>query len=205
MPTLEDSARMVALQFRISNPRILPKYVRELPEESCESQVKRRNNQTGILIIESSRNTSVAQLLADLEYFRYEMINAVSFLRTDLNDPSRKSKYHIVRYSFVLREHVRISNEFRELRVEAIADLRGICESALWNAEVYSNPFVSGEEVPASGARTISVNLAGRKPIVPVWHRDGEGNRLGESPVLMQPDYNLRLDAEAGPALIPTN
>ncbi len=205
MPALEDSARIVALQFRFSNPNALPKYVKQLPEETRESQINRKSNPTGAVVVESAANTSLAQLLLDLEYFGYEMINAVSFLRSELRDPAGKSKYSIVRYSFVPREHVRISDEFRTLRVEAIGDLRGICEGALWAAEVYSNPFGLDEETLSVGQRMVSINLAGRRPIVPVWKRDGEGNRLGEAPALLQPDYSLRLDSEAGPVLIPAN
>ena len=105
----------------------------------------------------------------------------------------------MVRFLFARREFVDLSEEFKVVRDIISKELRSICEVAMWRVRTFLNPFYKdGEEV--IGYRAISVNLESRKPLfcpdgqpVTVWQKDEKGNRVGDAPLPLKPDYCLRV------------
>ncbi|MBI2035674.1 MAG: hypothetical protein HYT12_03245 [Candidatus Liptonbacteria bacterium] len=151
------------------------------------------------MVIEPTEKCSLVEFLGELEASGYEMVYGFYKMRIDAKDPRGKRSYHMVRYLFARREFVELSDEFKKVRDVIRAELRSICESAMWRVRAFLNPFYkNGEEIP--GERAVSINLEARQPLfrpdgqpVTVWQKDENGERVGDAPLPLKAAYYLRI------------
>jgi len=205
--TLNGTVRLVALQFRFSNPDVIPSSVKNrLGRETREEYEKRKSHSSGVVVIESTeKKYSLVEFLGELEAVGYELVDALYQERPHNNakDTHDKYTYHMVRFVFARREFVELSDEFKKVRDTIRAELRSICEDALWCAQVFSNPFYkNGEEIPDQ--RAVNINLTARQPLfrpdgqpVTIWQKDENGERVGDAPLPLKADYCLRIVGDA--------
>lgn len=189
--------RWIALQFSFSNQNVIPSGIRNLERETGDGREERKNHCTGTQVVEPILNCDLANFPANLEAAGYELVGAHCQERIDAK--GRIGKYWMVRFVFVRREFVIPSDEFRKVRGIVRLGLMEMCRVAMWRVRIFSNPFFqNGEEV--SGQRAISINMEARRPLycpdgqpVTVWQKDEYGDRVGDAPLPIQPDFHLRL------------
>jgi len=187
-----DSVRLVMLQFSFSNPKVVPLFIKRQKREN-EKEIIRKNEVLGTQIIEPTAKVSLRFFLSYLEKTGYEMVDGFYQARLDKNN----RPYHMVRFIFVRRQYVVISEEFRQVRDVLRAELQEISQIALWRIRVFLNPFFkNGEEIP--GQYALSINLEMRQPLfhpdgqaMMVWPKDEEGKRTGKEPLPLNPDHYL--------------
>lgn len=196
---LDSSVRLVLLQFSFSNPSAIPPSVRRRSPETPEERDERKDRADGVMIIQPTEGTSLAEFPRDLEAAGYKLVDAFCKERINKNNPHMK-RYHMVRFTFARREYAEISQGFWKVREAIRAELQSICGSSLWRVRAFDNPFYQdGAEV--SGQRTMSVNLEVREPLfvngqpVKMWGRDSEGKRIGEAAVPLKAKRHFRLVA----------
>lgn len=203
MVALNGSVRLVAIQFSFSNPDVIPSSVKRLNRETQEERVERKNHSSGVVVIEPTEKCSSVEFLGELEAAGYEMVDAFYKERIDPKDPRGKRTYHMVRFLFARHKFVELSDEFKKVRDVIRAELRSICESAMWRVRSFSNPFYkNGEEIPDQ--RTVSINLEVRQPLfrpdgqpVTVWQKDENGERVGDAPLPLKASYCLHIVDDA--------
>lgn len=200
---LNDSVRLVMLQFNFSNPDAIPPSVKRLDKETQQEHVERKGRASGVMVIAPTERCSLVECLGQLETAGYEMVDALYKERIDQKDPRRNRTYHMVRFTFARHEFADVSDEFEEVRDAIRADLQTICEKAMWRVRAFNNPFyANGEEV--ADQRSLSINLEARQPLfqpdgtpVKVWQKDTDGRRVGEAPLPLKADYCLRIVGDA--------
>lgn len=189
--------RWIALQFSFSNSNVIPVGIRNLKRETGDERQDRKNHCTGMQVLQPTLNCDLANLPADLESVGYELVGAHCQERIDAK--GRIGKYWMVRFIFVQRQFVVPFDEFRKVRTIVRSGLQEMCTVAMWRVRIFSNPFFqNGKEIP--GQRAVSINMEVRKPLyhpdgkpVTVWQKDQWGDRIGEAPLPIQPDFRLRL------------
>ncbi|MBI4095223.1 MAG: hypothetical protein HY435_03460 [Candidatus Liptonbacteria bacterium] len=196
---------MVALQFRFSNPDVIPPSVRHLNRETQAEYAERKNRSSGVMIIEPTEKCSLAEFLGELEAAGYELVHTLYQERphNSAKDTGGRYTYHMVRFLFTRCEFKEPSDEFKKVRNTIRAELRSICGSALWCVQIFLNPFYkNGEEIP--GARAVSINLTARQPLfrpdgepVTVWAKDEHDERVGDAPLPLKADRCLRIAGDA--------
>lgn len=202
------SARLVSLQFSFSNPAVIPPSVKHQPQEREEARNERKSRATGKLIIEPTEDVSLKWFIRELEGAGYEMIDA--FYQERINpkgQPYGKATFHMVRFVFAPKEHVNLSEEFRQIQEVLRAELTDICQKAIWRVRAFANPFYqNGEEIP--GQFAWSINFESRKPLfrpdgkpVTIWQKDEDGKRVGESPQPLKPKFWLMLWPDLHPCV----
>jgi hypothetical protein len=185
------------MQFSFSNINVVPTSVKKLELEMLEERNERKTYKgNGEVIIKPIENVSLVEFLDNLEV-GYELVDAFYQPRIDPKDPRGNRIYHMVRFLFARRKYVKLSDEFKEVRSTIYAELRKICEQAMWRVRAFLNPFFMDDE-EVLGQRALSINLEARKPLfhpdgqpVTVWQKDERGNRVGETPFPLKPDYYL--------------
>ena len=199
MVTLDKNVRMVMLQFSFSNPDVIPLSMRRKTQNEpllfdCKTRLD------GVLVIKPTEKCSLVKFIGELEMSGYKIVNAFYRKRIDNKDPSSKRKYHIVRFFFARREFAEISDEFKKNRNTVYAELRSMCENAMWQVKLFSNKFYKDDK-EIHGQNALSINLGARQPlyypdgqVVTVWKKDNDGKRIGEAPIPMKADYYLCAD-----------
>lgn len=205
MVALDSSIRLVALQFRFTNSSVIPFSVRHLDQESAEEYAHRKSRTDGFMFIEPTPKCSLVEFLRELEAAGYELVDAFYQERpyNVVKNPNGRWTYHVVRFLFARREFVELSDEFKKVRDIIRTELQSICESALWCAVAYSNPFYeNGEEI--TDQRAVNINLTARLPLlcpdgqpVTVWQKDENGEHVGDAPLPLKPDRCLRINQGA--------
>lgn len=196
----ELNARLVILQFSFSNPDVISSSVRRRGKETEEERVIRKSHSGGAMLIAPTAKCSLVEFLGELETAGYEMVAGFYKERIDANDLRGKRTYHMVRFLFARREFAEFSAEFKKMRDVIRAELRSICEGALWRVRVFDNPyFRTGEEVP--GERAVSINLEAREPLfrpdgqpIAVWPKDEWGQRIGDAPIPIRVAHRLGVE-----------
>jgi hypothetical protein len=226
MLILKESIAEVTLQFSYSDPGVIPLLIKrrnaetkqecaeraERKKRSCAAivaephgVVKSRSNvstyihrRNGAIVINPTRNCSLAQFVEELEVAGYEIISA--FYQERIDAENRRKTYHMTRFVFIRREAVRFSNEFQKGRVAANRrELFEICKTALWRVRAFLNPaYRNGEEI--LGQHAVSINLEVRQPLshsdgkpVLVRRKDATGSGVGGLLLPLAPDYYLRV------------
>jgi hypothetical protein len=195
---LDSSVRLVLVQFSFSNPDAIPPSVRWRRPETQEERVERKDHVAGVMIVQPTEGTSLAEFPRDLEAAGYKLVDA--FCKERINDNPHLKRYHMVRFIFARREHAQISQGFWKVRDAIRAEFQGICGSAMWRVRVFDNPFYQDEE-EVSGRRTMSINLEVRQPLfvggqpVMVWQRDDVGRRVGSAPIRLTAKRHFRVVA----------
>ncbi|MBZ9572848.1 hypothetical protein KJA17_01495 [Patescibacteria group bacterium] len=192
MVKLDSSVRLVVVQFRFSNPGVIPASVKHLGREILEERGKKYKS-NGRLVIEPTENCSLVEFLGELKAAGYQMVDAFHRERIDPKDPRGQRRYHMVRFVFARSEYMDLSDEFKAVRHVISKELREICVQAMWRVRVFLNPFYKdGEEIP--GEYVVNIDVASRRPLflpdgrpVMVWQKDENGKRK----VSLKPDYRL--------------
>lgn len=201
MIALNDSVRLIVLQFSFSNSDVIPISVKRLNQETetKEERLERKSHSSGVMVIEPTLNCSLEKFLEEIEGSGYELVDGLYKERLDGKDLRGKRKYHMVRFVFVRSRFSEISEEFMKVRKEIRKELQAFCESAMWRVRIFRNPFYkNGEEVQEFDA--LSINLEARSPrflpngqMVTVWQKDEYGRRVGDAPLPITADHLLRV------------
>jgi len=195
LTNVDATVQLIMLQFSFSNINVVPECVRDLPRESINESLSRKRIANGELVINPIENVDVVTFLTDLTSSGYELVDASYQHRVDRRDLRRT--YHMVRFVFARSEHATLSNEFLAIRKNIVASLREMCEQAIWRVRLFLNPLFSNDE-EVMGEHAVSINLERRTPFcdnvgkpVKVWQKDDNGERIGDAPVQIRPDYYL--------------
>lgn len=196
---LDDTVRLVILQFSFTNPDAIPPSVKRLDSETHKEHVERRARSSGVMVIEPTEKCSIVEFLCELETEGYKMVDALYKERIDPKDPRGNRIYHMVRFTFAGRKFVEMSDEFRGIYDVIRAELDCICKQAMWRIRAFNNPFyANGEEDFLY--RALSINIEARQPLfqsdgqtVKVWQKDKDGRRVGDAPLPLKADYALRI------------
>ena len=195
-----SSVRLITLKFSFSNLGIVPSSVKRLGNETPEGRDERKKRSDGVLAIRPVQNVSLVEFLSDLQLSGYELIDAYYQQRLS----KEKRAFHTVLFVFCKHEYVRVSEEFGAKRDTISAELCTICRQAAWRVRAFVNPFYGngGEKVP--GQATIGINLEARRPLfhadnqpIMAWRKGPGGERIGDVPIPLKPDYYLRLENNA--------
>ena len=190
--------RLVSLHFSFSNPDLIPDAV---PERDLESPVEwgeRTSRVRSQPLLGPAENTSPERVLEDLGKAGYELVDAWS--QTRRHQDNSAVLFYVVRFTFAHQQFATPSNGFRIIRVAILPQLSDFCASASWTTEAFVNPFlVNGQKMP--NQQVVRIVLKGRKPLLdkegnPIlaWRKDGNGRRIGEAPVPLQPDSFLCIE-----------
>ncbi len=199
LSNVSSAVRLICVQFDFSNPEVVPVCVRKLPQETTNESLKRMSIANGELVINPIENVSLVDFPGELESNGYEIVDALYQPR--VNPKNHKQTYHMVRFVFARSEYVQSNEEFGQRRSTIRQALRTMCKQAMWCVRAFLNPlFVEGNE--AYGENAVSINLVARKPLfdslgnpIKVWRKNTNGNRIGDQPVLLYPDYSLNFSA----------
>lgn len=204
MLLLDDSVKLIILQFSFSNPSIVPASIKQVESESLDDRKIRKSREdtdTSEIIIEPTENAYLAYFIDDLKTAGYEIVDALYQPRVDPKDLAEKRTYHMVRFLFARTESIeKIYEGFLKIRPTIYTDLEGMCVDAIWRVRALLNPLSkNGKDV--YGQHALSINLEVRKPLfnpddhhVLTWEKDEDGNRIGDEPVPIMPDYCLRIE-----------
>lgn len=202
MVVLDESVRLVTIQFRFTNPDVIPLVVmRCLDRETKEAYVERKSYSSGVTVVEPTTNCSLAEFSRQLEAEGYEMVDML-FQERPYNEKKNTKgwwTYYMVRFMFARHEFAEPSDEFKKMRDVSCAELRSICENVMWCLKIDLNPFYkNGEEI--AGQYAVSINLTARQPLlrpdgqsVTMWQKDENGNCVGDAPIPLKPDHHLRV------------
>jgi len=213
---LDQSVRIVTLQFSFSNPAVLPSFLDMGIEEWPNELVERKIQNHGDMVIAETHNCDISRFLAELERTGYCLVSGFCQERINHNKKSQGT-YWMVRFMFVRKDCVRVSEGFEKVKHLVRAGLLELVSEALWRVRAFRNPFFKdGEEV--TGECALSINLEVRKPLLAVdsqklvteviqgkevtvpscrraveWLTGPDGKRIGEGPVPVQPKHQLRV------------
>lgn len=185
------TVRRIMLQFSFSNEKVVPKGIPELTPESVGEAMEREHRADGEQVIAPVENVDLLEFVGELIDNGYELASAASQERVNPRNPG--NTYYMVRFVFVPEEDVNRENEAGD----NMSDLKQMCKDAMWRVKVFVNPFISdGEEV--AGQHVVSINMTSRKPLynnvgkpIRVWQKDESGERIGDVPVPVRPNYVL--------------
>lgn len=201
MLQLNGSVELVALQFSFSNPKIVPDSIRQVAVDCLvDREIRKSQKATDNVILKPTENVYLAHFVDDLKTAGYEIVDALYQPRTDPKDPAGKKIYHMVRFVFASTQSVeKLYEDFMKVRPRIYIDLDGMCVEASWRVRASLNPLLKNDE-EVSGKHTLSINLEVRTPLfnpdghrVLIWEKDENGDRIGDAPVPLMPDYCLRI------------
>lgn len=199
MLNLDDSVRLVMLQFSFSKVKYVPSSVRTIEPETEEDwfQRKDRGRVKGEVVISPIQNISLLEFLDDLREEGFELVGAFHKPR---NNESGGPMHQMVRFTFARKENVNITDEFRARRDAVLADLTEMCRTVMWRVRAFLNPFFCNESSETENERVFQICLEVRTPLfrpdgtpVTVWQRDKNGEKVGDASLPLTPDYRLRV------------
>ncbi len=195
---LEETVRLVYLQFSFNNESLIPMSLRTLPDETFRQHVERKTR--GV-------SGNGEQLLAPvennlgIEEAAKEMLSHPEYTLVDVQHQIRlggvKGVYHMLRFVFARNKHA-LPNPNINLE-EAKNILRRICREAMWRVRIFMNPYAKegmvGEEF------MLSINLEARNPLfdgktgehLMVWKKDENGERIAGSKAPLHPTQVLHI------------
>lgn len=195
---IDRTVRLVSIRFAFSRSAVVPPSVALLTSEPKRNI--RKGGPNGTMVINPLENCSGLSFIGELMDAGYELVNTVYDRRPDDNDPSGRRIYHTVRFMFARSEFVDISDEFRSIRDNLLKDLRIMMKSAMWRIRAFSNPFFDEKGDVSPDFSSLNVNCEVRKPFfqpcgspIVVWERDENDNKIGEKPIPVRQDYDLRI------------
>ncbi len=214
---LNENVRLVVLQFSCSNKNAMPTTLKWLKKETMIESDERLANADlgdGELFMDTEVNTvSVYDFLRDLDRAEYamvdafcqerqEMVNKVhcmivdGFRYTRSNDCTKY--FYMARFVFCRLEYYNTSEYFA--RDVARAEFERMAMSATWRVKGYNNPYYEKDE-KILGQRAMNINMVARNPLfdntghwpLKRWQRDEWGEKIGEAPLLVKPEFYLRI------------
>lgn len=199
MLNINGCVQLLAMQFSFANMKTIPATIRNIGWETPEESEKRCNrNGNGILVIEPTLDCSLAEFLSDL-VADWQMVEAFGQERINPN-PGRRETFYMIRFTFVPRP-ASLTDYYLSIQDACQAGLEEMCQSAIWQVRVFSNPFYKNR-TEVAGLRHLSINLGKRTPL---FHPDGKpivtrlkdesGQPIGD-PLPIRPRFQLRIVGE---------
>ena len=200
---LDESVRMLLMQFSFSNPEIVPACLLKRTAETVPEYIDRKTAPiTGQQFIIKTWRTDIFQLSAyGLGLAKYVLVGG--FSQECPHKDSRQGTYFSVRFLFAREEFARESSEFEKVRDDVCFALDQICIEAYWRVRAYRNPFFEDRKL-VEGAYAMSVNFEVREPRfgsnsdpIKVWPKDsvtGEKDKTGFKIPLPPENYLLVRD-----------
>lgn len=195
-----DAVQTVMVQFSFSNRDLVPPLLCEERPGGVLENVRRKTmsamGRGGEQFIYGVHNVNAVPLVHDLEAMGYELVYSASVRRLRQGNPK---PYWTVRFVFAEAESAEPTIEYlrsRESDRSALLDLLG---QALWRVRAFRNPYFGRDGKLYDDRFSLSVNLEARVPLYDngerrrVWRKNELGQRIGESPVELGPDHDLRI------------
>lgn len=186
---------VVGLQFKFPKLGAVPPFTRQMVQATAKTK-ETQELPTGTQVLEPTEGISLVTTLDDLESANYSLVNVICEER---KNSSGFGTHYVARFVFAApSSRMRSTPTFLRRKDVLRKELQAICESALWRARGYANPFRrNGRLVP--DAATANVVFDSRKPFIQgdgqpvmVWPTDTAGERIGEKPLPLAPDFHLR-------------
>ena len=189
-----ENTRMILVTFVVSKTKDIPKAIQaigEQQEETVDGLNQRQNKHIlGEVVIERTKNCSVATILTDLAQAGFEVAKVVCKRMLD-------GRWQ-VKIEFVPHGDIKNRGGYlpkaRDQIEEAVITL---CEDAFWAARVYLNSFFSNGKVDPKG-KMLSIVFDGRTTLVmpnggPVveWQKDEFGRHVGNVPLPIKAKHRL--------------
>lgn len=199
MSDTKTRVRVIGLTFNFSNKEVIPLSVRILKEETMAGMIKRKKRGGEAAIQPTEKCSLVDFAICDLKEAGFELVDAHYQERRDYRDLSGKRTYHSVHFLFAHKDFVYRSFCFEKTCEYIVSDLRDMCCEALWRVRGFVNPYYQkGEIVP--GQLAVSLNFEARQPLylpdrtpVVVWKKNNRGERIGDAPQPIEPDWQLAI------------
>lgn len=195
---LDSTVRLVIMRFSFAKPAGVPASVWRKPQETVLEQRSRKARADGEqLLPEPVMNVRLAEFLDDIAY-NYELVGAFHQPRPDKDF----KMYQVVQFTFARKEYVRPPSEnFLKMRDTNLDDLQKMCSEVMWRVRISMAPYVDKDSGDVMDDQlTTVVHLEVRTPLfnpdgrpVAQWQRNAAGEKVGDGPVPIQPDYTLRL------------
>lgn len=187
---LDDSIRLIALQFSFANRAIIPQSFRQAARPDMRSPL----TESGVCVMDPVEHVFLADLLRDLGG-EFELVDAFHQERV-----ASSKRYQMVRFVFARSKYVHnLFAGFVARRPEIMDDLIKMSSEAMWRVRAFLNPnFQEGRIIPNQHA--LSINMEVREPLFEAdgrpamrWRRDERGERIGDAPMPFLPDHCLRI------------
>lgn len=187
---LNGQVRLVLLQFAFSNLKHVPSCLKQKSEKTLKESPAIK----GELCLSATEDVGVVDFIADLESMNYQLVDSYYQIRS-----RNGQQYAVVRFLFAEKEQASVSDEFKKMLPEIEQALLQICESAMWRARAFLNPFFKDGRI-IDDVYALSVNLEARKPLLdstgkPIfqWQKDENGEKIGDSPISLRPEKFLKI------------
>ncbi|MBU1179605.1 hypothetical protein KJ885_01540 [Patescibacteria group bacterium] len=208
MLNLDESVKLVSLQFSFSNRNAVPAWLPSIdPETPAEQQARAKRNAdaSGEEMIPPTEKCSLAMIVDDLEEAGYVLVDGLHQERINAKDTRRT--YQMCRFVFLRRDAVEeLRDELGSTRAKITEGLGELCLLAMWRVRAFLNPLFkgsvlskcpelfSGDEPPHAA----SINMETREPLfrpdgqpIMVWQKDENGERTGAEKVPLSPKHCL--------------
>lgn len=184
---LDGEVRLVLMQFVFSSLKLVPSCLKQKPAKMPKKILAVKGEQ----FLDATEDVSISVFLCDLKKVGYGLVDAYYQIREDGKAT--------VCFMFADKEHITLSEEFKETHGSAERALLQILEQSMWRARAFLNPFFK-EGIAVKDVYAISVNLDGRQPLIgddgqPVlrWQKDENGEKIGDCPIPLEPKRFLRI------------
>lgn len=203
MSKLDDSVRIVVLQFRTYNKDAVPCWIsNHEPETYGRYAARKENCNKGVRIIEETPACSLIDFLTALKEKGFELVRAYSQERPYGCSAGGEKTMFISKYIFSNRAIDR--NALSVWNGPALLELKNNCAGATWRIRSgWSNPFYENGKISAD-LQSWNIDLDSRNSLFKpdgsptmVRRRDAAGIRQYLLPVVpLQPIFDLRIDRE---------
>ncbi len=205
--------RVVGLRFSSSNRETISNALKEVdrkinPRQKNVSQAKKIA--LGTQLIPKTEKCDISQFVEKLEQAGYELVHFVHKPFCDHGTPLRHVEYfqldvrpqHVAYFLFALKEFSAPSEAFKSEKEMIHTELLKMCRAALWQSEMFLNPFYQdGKQI--AGHNSININFNARLPLnnqdgqpVMVWEKNVNGHRSGKK-VPLEPNHVLVVSGNA--------
>ncbi|MEK7066538.1 MAG: hypothetical protein AAB965_03160 [Patescibacteria group bacterium] len=196
---LQGNDRIVTIQFRLSNPNMIPRLAKLVPESSVDTErdlaYSSLNPTNGELVLASVPSVDVSNLLSGLVR-EYTLTNLVRRRVQNGYKGNTPNWVYTIKYVFT-QGHIAVPKDaVKGNQLAHCLELQTLLEESFWATMAHRNPFIAnGRSVP--GTTAISFSLAARVPKELRWQRDpNTGEKIGETKVPMKPEAILKVSAD---------
>jgi hypothetical protein len=193
---MTDLVRLLHFKFIVRKSADIPRKVLGMRWQKTFGPREAGDNKPPV--VKDVKNCSLQKL--DLTRAGYSLIDAKT-RQVVIND---EVDHYAVNFWFCLNQFVRLSDGFQPLQAGLTREFEQICQSAFWQMRMFTNPFLdcSGDTkvlVPDQivgelefNDRTAIKNPNG-SPVLR-WRRDENKQKLGDTPIPIQPDHYFTMD-----------
>lgn len=152
---LNGQVRLVLLQFAFSNLKYIPSCLKQKSEKTPKESSAVKGEQC----LNATEDVGVAGFITDLKDADYQLVDSYYQIRS-----RNGQQYAVVCFLFAEKEQASVSDEFKKMRPDIEQALLHMCESAMWRARAFLNPFFREGRI-IDDVYALSVNLEARKPL----------------------------------------